>query len=72
MPLFRFFCLRDDGRVACGRSIDLPDLAVAITYAYEACRWAPIGSFRHVEVWAGSALLYASKRALERRDGGSA
>jgi hypothetical protein len=63
MPLFRFFCLRGDGRVACGRAIDLPDPTAAIAYAYAACRAAPNGSFRHVEVWTEDRLLYASKRA---------
>jgi hypothetical protein len=62
MLLFRFFCLRDDGRVACGRTIDLPDPTAAIPYAYVACRAAPNGSFRHVEVWAEERLLYTSKR----------
>jgi hypothetical protein len=69
MPFFRFFCLHDDGRVACGRAIDLPDPAAAIAYAYAACRAAPNGSFRRVEVWADDRLLYASKRERSETSG---
>ena len=62
MAVFRYYCLRDDGRIALGDHVEATDLNAAIDHAYEFARSHPTGAFRFVEVWTGTERLYTSPR----------
>jgi hypothetical protein len=61
MAVFRYYCLRNDGRIALGDHVEATDLNAAIDHAYEFAR--STGEFRFVEVWSGTERLYTSPRA---------
>jgi hypothetical protein len=67
MAEFRYYGLHDDGKIAFGEYVDVADLDAAIEYAWEACKSHTKGALRHLEVWSGTQMLYAShERAFSR------
>ena len=57
---FRYYCLRDDGRIAFGESIVVAGLDEAIRQGRAMCLDNDLGiAFKYVEVWRGSRRVYS-------------
>jgi hypothetical protein len=63
MADYRYYVLREDGRIASGTNIEAPSLDAVIRIAHEACGKHPTGVFRDVEIWSGRMMVYSSARA---------